>query len=103
MQKKSTAGFGDGEKLSEHFCKQSDTFKIKAFKKKIDPKLKETDHEAKLGSEDMFKEIKKKMDSDYEVLIYIHGFNVSWEDAVGSALSLQEMANQRRCLRRCFY
>ena len=33
------------------------------------------------------------MKASQDVLIFIHGYNVAWEEAVGSALALQEMLN----------
>ena len=40
---------------------------------------------------DEFADLKADMEKSSDVLIYIHGFNVSWYDAVGSALALQHM------------
>ena len=46
------------------------------------------------GSQAMFDELKTAMMAANDVLIYIHGFNVSWSDAVASSLALQESLNQ---------
>jgi len=49
---------------------------------------------AKLGSQAMFADLQEAMKASSDVLVYIHGFNVSWTDAVASALALQESLNQ---------
>jgi esterase/lipase superfamily enzyme len=46
-----------------------------------------------LGSEAMFADVKQTMENCTDVVVYIHGFNVSWKNAVGSALALQMMLN----------
>ena len=46
------------------------------------------------GSQAMFEELKTVMMACSDVVIYIHGFNVSWSDAVASSLALQESLNQ---------
>jgi len=46
-----------------------------------------------LGSAQAFADLQALMRERTDVLVYIHGFNVSWAAAVGSALTLQEMLN----------
>lgn len=41
----------------------------------------------------MFADLKADMENNSDVLVYIHGFNVSWQEAVGAALALQLMLN----------
>jgi esterase/lipase superfamily enzyme len=85
-------GVGDGEKLSEYLAKCSKRGKIRAFQEKLDPKIADVAQDkAKLGSKAMFAELKRAMENSTDVLIYIHGFNVSWDEAVGAALALQIM------------
>jgi hypothetical protein len=43
----------------------------------------------------MFAELQRAMMRGADVLVYIHGFNVAWNEAVGSALALQEILNRR--------
>lgn len=39
----------------------------------------------------MFADLKADMENNSDVLVYIHGFNISWCEAVGKALALQLM------------
>lgn len=87
-------GIGDGESMSEYFTKLAKEASIQAFEESIDPKIADTAQHAKLGSAAMFNEMKSIMMDAADVLVYIHGFNVSWQSAVGSALGLQEMLRQ---------
>lgn len=85
---------GDGENLSKHFTKQSKKAKITAFKDRsleVDRKL---DFE-ETASTEAFREIKVEMEKAKDVVIFIHGYNVDWNKAVGSALSLQFMLNRK--------
>jgi Alpha/beta hydrolase of unknown function (DUF900) len=87
-------GVGDGLGLSDYILKQTqNNAKITAYKEKIHPTDVEKDLENHcFGSIRMFENLKKLMKTkEMDLLIYIHGFNVEWEEAVSSALSLQEM------------
>ena len=42
-----------------------------------------------LGSGTLFSRLKPRMDQGADVLVYIHGFNVSFDEAAGSAAALQ--------------
>ena len=64
---------------------------IEAFEEVLDAAIPDTQQQPKLGSARTFDELQKKMRASRDLLIFIHGFNVSWRDAVGSALALQEM------------
>ena len=81
---------GNGVALSEYLTGIADKAKITAYKEESDEK-----EIKKFGSLAMFSELKQAMSDSNDVLVYIHGFNVSWCDAVGSALALQEMVNQK--------
>jgi esterase/lipase superfamily enzyme len=85
-------GVGDGEKLGEYLTKQAKQADIRAFAEVLTEQTGEEN--AKLGSEALFAEVKGIMEKATDVLVFIHGFNVSWEEAVGSALALQAMLNQ---------
>lgn len=85
-------GIGDGIKLGEYLAKCTANARIDAYKEEISKDIAEVAQEdVKLGSQAMFSDIQAAMEKSSDVLIYIHGFNVSWFDAVGSALALQLM------------
>jgi len=44
----------------------------------------------------MFEELQKLRLKSQNAWIYIHGYNVSWHEAVGSAAALQEQLNHER-------
>ncbi len=93
-------GTGDGESLAGHLssrAKSTRSSKIDAFAEKLDPALSDENQlaSAKYGSQRLFKELREIMEKSCDVLVYVHGYNVSWADAVGSALALQEMLNLR--------
>ncbi|MBI4746747.1 MAG: alpha/beta hydrolase [Deltaproteobacteria bacterium] len=93
-KRKGAYGVGDGVSLATYLTEQARGAKIEAYKEKLDPNVADIHQEnAKLGSLAMFDDLKKEMMDKTDVLIYIHGFNVSWHEAVGSALALQEMLN----------
>lgn len=83
-------GQGDGQGLSSYFSKCAKDARIRAYRENDkgagNPKTV-------LGSRAMFEDLKTEMDNASDVLIYIHGFNVSWYEAVGAALGLQTVLN----------
>lgn len=88
-------GIGHGEELGGYLGKCAKSADIAAYAESLSDHIHEDSQpEAKLGSQQMFSDIKKVMETASDVLIYIHGFNVSWFDAVGSAMALQLMLNQ---------
>lgn len=86
---------GDGEGLAKYLTKQAAKAKITAYKDSS-VNAKAPIDIGKNSSSVFFQNIKKIMMQCNDVLIYIHGYNVSWEEAVGSALSLQFMLNAQR-------
>lgn len=85
-------GTGDGEALSNYLKTCAESAKIEAYQESIAKDIAETAQpNAKLGSKAMFADLQASMENSSDVLIYIHGFNVSWYDAVGAALALQLM------------
>ena len=88
-------GVGEGEGLSGYLAgrvRKGST--IEAFEEVIDPDSSDVHQKGiKLGSQAMFAELKSLMMQATDVVIYIHGFNVSWNDAVATALALQSMLN----------
>ena len=89
-----TMGHGDGEGFIKYLSKCAESADVIAYRESIKRSVAEDQQEnVKLGSQAAFSELQAIMRKNTDVLIYIHGFNVSWGDAVGSALSLQEMLN----------
>lgn len=87
-------GVGNGGKLSEYIEKQSRTIAIEAFEEKLKrDKLDKDQAQKNFGSTRTFTELRNIMKKSHDVLIYVHGFNVSWEEAVAAALSMQFMLN----------
>ncbi len=79
---------GDGLNLSVYFHEQfKKTGKIAAFVEKLDATP------PAIGSLTMFDQVKKEMMKASDVLIFVHGYNVTWREAVSSALALQVMSN----------
>lgn len=88
-------GVGDGEGLGSYLGKCAKTATIQAYPETLSNAIHEASQKkVKLGSQAMFADLKAVMRKSSDVLIYIHGFNVSWEDAVGSAMALQLMLQQ---------
>ncbi len=95
LKAKKNGRHGDGEGLSEYLIKHAKSkAKISAFKD-----VTTTGHDSakteQLASTRSFQQIKKLMDKKQDVLINIHGFNVSWWEAVGSAMALELMLNRQ--------
>ena len=86
---------GDGNGLSGYFTQCAEEAKINAFKDNT-AKAEKAIAFDKNSSTRLFRALKTKMEESKDVLVYIHGYNVSWEEAVGSALALQSMLN-RNC------
>ena len=90
-----SVGRGDGNALAKALTAHAARASIEAYEEAIDPnRSQSTQQKAKLGSKAMFRDLQKDMLRRCDALIYVHGFNVSWEEAVGSALALQVMLNR---------
>jgi esterase/lipase superfamily enzyme len=88
-------GAGDGEKLAGYFSGLAPGATINAFRENLSPSVADEKQDLKkFGSEKFFWELQDDMLKSTDVLVFIHGYNVSWEHAVGSALALQEMLNK---------
>jgi hypothetical protein len=88
-------GPGDGEGLADLLSESAGSADIRAYEEKIEPGTSDaTQPNAVLGSLAMFRDLKAAMEKGADVLTFIHGFNVSWEEAVGSAAALQLMLNR---------
>ncbi len=85
-------GKGNGEDLGGYLAVCAKTAQIDAYQESINKDIADVAQpQAKLGSQAMFADVQSDMENSSDVLLYIHGFNVSWFDAVGSALALQLM------------
>lgn len=94
LEKKFKSGRnGDGEGLANYLTKQAHHAHIKAY----EDQTGKTDREITFdqnSSTRFFKGLKNHMDQASDVLVYIHGFNVSWNEAVGAALAMEFMVNR---------
>jgi esterase/lipase superfamily enzyme len=85
-------GAGDGISLGDYLAGCAESARIEAYREAISADIAEVEQKnAKLGSKGMFADVMSDMEKSSDVLIYIHGFNVSWFSAVGYALALQIM------------
>lgn len=89
-------GTGNGIELASYLAGQAKSATITAYEEVIPDRTKEAEDQQGrvLGSEAMFADVKKAMEGNTDALVYVHGFNVKWHDAVGSALALQEALNR---------
>lgn len=88
-------GIGNGVALADYYLSQMKRASIDAILDNLDTSKPDiVQNTSKLGSIQTFKALQKKMRRTCDVLIYIHGFNVSWEQAVASAMALQSIVNQ---------
>lgn len=90
-------GIGHGEKLAKYLHKQRRKATIHAFEERLDKFESDSRQDPKhFGSSQTFTELQTKMAAGCDVLVFIHGFNVSWWQAVSSALALQMTLNRSR-------
>ena len=90
-------GTGNGAALAEYFLDRTDTANIEAFPEELLKDDNESNQpQRRLGSIRAFTDLREKMNAGDDVLVFVHGFNVSWWEAVASATSLQCMLN-RHC------
>ncbi|MCL5801836.1 MAG: alpha/beta hydrolase [Gammaproteobacteria bacterium] len=88
------SGKGDGVRLCGYLTGRAESAKIRAYEEKLNPNVSDIHQKnIKLGSLAMFADLKTDMENNSDVLVYIHGFNVNWREAVGAALALQLMLN----------
>ncbi|PLW68553.1 alpha/beta hydrolase [Pseudohalioglobus lutimaris] len=93
----SATGEGDGEGLAAYLTRQSkESSTISAYREKLSDDIAESAQEdVVLGSRAMLADLQEAMTKAADVLVYIHGFNVDWHQAVGSALALQLMMQKK--------
>jgi esterase/lipase superfamily enzyme len=87
-------GAGDGNALAGHLTDRAGTARIEAYPEKIDRKKSDLDARAVLGSAKFFADLQAIMRGGSDAVVFIHGFNVSWHSAVGTAAALQVMLNR---------
>jgi esterase/lipase superfamily enzyme len=88
----------DGERLASFLSEQASRASLRAYRETA-PDPHRTEHAQSgviHGSRKMFAELRRSMSQGRDVLVYVHGYNSTWERAVGSALALQLMLNRRR-------
>ena len=87
---------GDGESLEGVLGeKKAKIIKIEAYED-YTSEAKEPLAVEKNSSTVFFRSLKKQMMGGVDIVIFIHGYSVSWEAAVASALSLEMMLNSKR-------
>ena len=85
---------GNGVELSDYYLSQINNATINAIEDGLDRDKPDVVQESsQLGSVKTFNALKEKMSKSCDVVIYIHGYSVSWEDAVASAMALQTTLN----------
>lgn len=94
---RANTGPGDGEALQDYFarCVQASQ-RIQAYEEKIPQRhvSEAAQDKVKLGSAAMFDDLRQDMQLGRDILVLIHGYNVSWAEAVGTAASLEAMLNR---------
>lgn len=90
-------GFGDGAALAAYILGEKGRARIDAFEETLSKDRSETlQPKKRAGSARTFAELTKAMRRGFDVLIFVHGFNVSWWEAVASAAALELMLNRDR-------
>jgi len=95
MQVSAAGAAVDGEALNRIFNNSMGSCRITAYEEKLDPNTYEA-HQAGpvLGSAAFFKDLQRVMMGGSDVVVFVHGFNVSWAAAVASALALEASLNR---------
>jgi len=95
-RQKNFTGPGDGEALQDHFAQCArDSQIIEAYEESIpDKSVADSAQQTKLGSLAMFADLQADMKRGIDMLVLIHGYNVAWEEAVGTAAAFEAMLNR---------
>lgn len=89
-------GPGDGEALQDYFagCVAASQV-IEAYPEQMPAEASEVGRsDVRLGSLGMFKDLQDDMRAGRDMLLAVHGYNVTWEQAVGTAAALEAMVNR---------
>lgn len=88
-------GTGHGGNLVGHLARQRRRATIEAFRETLDKDTADTEQpDGRFGSQRLLAELRAHMLAGCGVLIFVHGFNVSWWEAVASAAGLELMLNR---------
>ena len=90
-------GPGDGEGLQAYFkARIQATQRIEAYAESIpDAQVNEAAQtQVKLGSLALFADLRHDMLAGRDLLVLVHGFNVSWEEAVATAAAFEAVLNR---------
>ncbi|MBB2487542.1 alpha/beta hydrolase [Mitsuaria sp. WAJ17] len=97
-QRRDHTGAGDGEALQDYLSKcVASSQRIECYRESIpDPQLNEQaqGQAVKLGSAALFAELQQDMQQGRDLMVLVHGFNVSWEEAVATAAAFEAMVNR---------
>lgn len=87
-------GTGDGLGLADYLLSQSGSATIQAFEETLDKRRNDIrQSKSRFGSTQAFSELQQAMTDGNDIVVFVHGFNVSWWEAVASALSLEFLLN----------
>jgi len=97
-QHRDHTGQGDGEALQNYFagCIKNSQ-RIECYRESIpDSQVNEKAQGSavKLGSAAMFADLQRDMQQGRDLLVLIHGFNVTWEEAVATAAAFEAVVNR---------
>jgi esterase/lipase superfamily enzyme len=97
-QEREHTGAGDGEALQNYFARcVKNSQRIQCYRESIpDPSVNEVmqGEAVKLGSQALFSDLQADMQAGRDLLVLVHGFNVSWEEAVATAAAFEAMVNR---------
>lgn len=91
----SAGGAVHGGKLGDYLGDLAGGATIHAYAEKIDPSIsQDSQKNVVLGSAAFFADLQSLMMGGTDTVVFIHGFNVSWQGAVAAAMSLQASLNR---------
>lgn len=97
LTKASRLGIGDGNALAKYYrSRLGKTGRVKQYDEQIvgpDDRILPAEEQT-LGSRELFDGLREAMTDHCDVLIYVHGYSVSWTAAVASAAALEDMLNR---------
>ena len=97
LEQGSGFGAGHGEKLAAYLLRQRRSAKVTAFEEGLQKFASDSQQsQNKFGSTRAFSDLQKDMLKGCDVLVFVHGFNVSFWEAVAAAVSLELMLNRKR-------
>lgn len=97
-QSRPHTGAGDGEALQDYFAKRvKASQRIECYEESIPNSgvnEKAQGSKVKLGSAAMFADLQADMQQGRDLMVLVHGFNVSWEEAVATAAAFEAVINR---------